>query len=84
MNHKMHLYLMGGLVALGAVLLFTSGGTAFGGTSLFLLVFLGFCFAIMFFIMGGMGGMGGGGDTRGHQHGSDRPNEFEDDSRRWK
>lgn len=85
MNHKTHVYLMGGLVLVGAVALFTGGGSAFGGAGLFLVVFLGFCFAMMFFMMRGMGGgdMGGkGGDARGHQHGTDVRGEFEDDGRR--
>ncbi len=81
MNHKTHLYLMGGLVVVGAVVLLTGSGSAFGGGGLFLLVFLGFCFAMMFFMMRGMGsgGMGGkGGGVGGHRHGTDIPTEFED------
>jgi hypothetical protein len=88
MNHKTHQYLMGGLVLVGAVVLFTGSGGAFGGGGLFLLVFLGFCFAMMFFMMRGMsgGGTGGGndmggmdGDARGGRHGTDEPTEREEE-----
>ncbi|PZS11789.1 MAG: hypothetical protein DLM60_23590 [Pseudonocardiales bacterium] len=79
MNHKTHLYLMGGLLAAGAVLFFWGGA----GTGLFLFVWLGACMAMMFFMMRGMGGMGGkGSDASGHSHGADLPKDFEDQSRR--
>ncbi len=61
MNHKMHLYLMGGLVGAGVVLLFTGGANTFGGGWVSF-VFLGLCMAMMFFMMRGMGGHGGMGD----------------------
>jgi hypothetical protein len=71
---------MGGLVLVGAVVLFTGSGGAFGGGGLFLLVFLGFCFAMMYFMMRGMDGDGG-------LHGTDVPTErqeekFDDGNRR--
>lgn len=60
MNHKTHLYLMGGLVVAGVAVLFMGGGNTFGG-GLFSFLFLGLCMAMMFFMMRGMGGHGGTG-----------------------
>lgn len=59
MNHKVHLYVMGGALVVGAVLLLT--GT--GGASPYLLA-IGACMAMMFFMMRGMSGMGGMGSER--------------------
>ncbi len=61
MNHSKHLYLMIGLLAVGAVLVFS--GSVNGGV-LFLLWPLA-CIAMMFVMMRGMGGMKHGTD---HTH----------------
>ncbi len=72
MKHKTHLYLMGGLLFVG-LLMFTGGSSLHGGGGLFLLVLLGACLAMLFFmvrLMGGMNGMNGTSaeqDARGHR-----------------
>lgn len=65
MNHGKHLYLMIGLVALVSVLWFTGAAD----TGWVLILWLGACAAMMFFMMRGMGG--------GGQHGDDGSDESE-------
>ncbi|MDQ2826392.1 MAG: hypothetical protein M3Y04_05465 [Actinomycetota bacterium] len=79
-NHRTHLYLMGGLVFVGLLIL--TGGGGFGGGGLFLLILLAFCLAMLFVMMrlmgGGMSGMAKRTDAGGSERGTAARNEFED------
>lgn len=71
MNHKRHLYLMGGMVLVG-LMLFTGGGSGFGGGGLYLPILLGFCFGMMLLMMrlmmSSMAVTDTKSDLRGHEH----------------